>query len=134
MMNPRRCMIAVLLLLLVFGCLTGVGYAAGMAPEGRDEAIPAHPVQDLLARRDAPAPADLVSSDGVSSTAPAYTLREEIVIMEGETPLAASPKENECCILHFLLMLCALGVAIYYTHDRKRRQQTEFELRAALRR
>ena len=61
-----------------------------------------------------------------------YTLSEEMIIDENETPLGAGPGEHVCCILHFIIMLGALTVAVYYTHDRKRRQQREFELRSEL--
>lgn len=69
---------------------------------------------------------------------PAYTLNEEVVIRgvvigENETPLGAGPAERDCCVLHFVLMLCALGVTVYYTCDQKRHQKREFELRAELR-
>lgn len=63
----------------------------------------------------------------------AYTLTEETVISEDEAPLAASPMEEDCCILHFVLLLCALAVTCYYTYDRKKRQEREFELRSMLR-
>ncbi len=61
-----------------------------------------------------------------------YTLTEEVVILDDGTPLGSAPTEAECCILHFLLMLCALGVTVYYVFDRKRHQTIEFELRSAL--
>ena len=66
---------------------------------------------------------------------PDYILNEEVVIGEDETPLAGGPmafSTQECCILHFILMLCALGVTLYFTHDRKKRQEREFELRSEL--
>ena len=61
-----------------------------------------------------------------------YTLDEEVVIEEDDTPLAGGPGEQVCCILHFILMLGALLVAVYYTYDRKKRQEREFELRSEL--
>lgn len=69
--------------------------------------------------------------------APQYVLREETVITEDDTPLAAVPTpdmfvEHDCCILHFVLMLAALGVSVYYVHDRKVRQEREFEVRSEL--
>ena len=63
----------------------------------------------------------------------AYTLSEEEVILEDETPLGAGPDEHSCCILHFLLAMCALGVTLYYARERRISQAREFELRAALR-
>lgn len=62
-----------------------------------------------------------------------YTLSEEVVIQENDTPLAGGPTERECCVMHFILMICALGVSVYYVCDRKKRQAREFELRAELR-
>ena len=56
----------------------------------------------------------------------------EVTIDLDETPLAAAPTVGQCCILHLIIMLCALTVAIYYTHDRKKRQKEEFETRAQL--
>lgn len=62
-----------------------------------------------------------------------YTLDEEVTIDEGETPLAGSPESVEHhSPWHFFLMLAALGVAIYYTSERKRAQRREFELRSSL--
>ncbi len=61
-----------------------------------------------------------------------YTITEEVVVREDAVPLGGLPTARECCALHFVLTLAALGVAVYYTHDRKRRQAREFELRAEL--
>lgn len=61
-----------------------------------------------------------------------YTLSEEVVIREEETPLAAGPDEHACCILHFVLGLCALGVTVCYARVRKTGQVREFELRSGL--
>ena len=63
---------------------------------------------------------------------PAYRLVEEqapVEIGAEPVPLAASP--HTCCILHFVLMLCALAVTVYYVHDRKASQMRIFELRRA---
>lgn len=61
-----------------------------------------------------------------------YTLSEETIIREDETPLGVSPDEHSCCVLHFILGLCALGVTVYYARERKNSQTREFELRAGL--
>ena len=65
-------------------------------------------------------------------TVPVYRLTEETLILEDATPLGAGPTERDCCVLHFILMLGALGVAVYYTYDRKKGQKREFELRSEL--
>lgn len=62
----------------------------------------------------------------------AYTLSEEVVILDDGTPLGAGPDEHSCCILHFLLAMCALGVTLYYTRERRLSQAREFELRSAM--
>lgn len=106
-----RSLALLLVLLAVFGVFSGAAFAAGEEPAG------------------AAAP-----EDGT----PPYILREETVITEDETPLGAVPSpadmfvEHECCILHLVLMLAALGVAVCYAHDRKRCQQRQFEVRSAL--
>lgn len=74
-----------------------------------------------------------VASAAVATEEPVYTLSEEVIIREDDTPLGIGPTEKECCIMHFFLMLCALCVTVYYTYDRKKRQEREFELRAELR-
>ena len=53
-------------------------------------------------------------------------------IQEDETPLADGPSGENCCILHLLIMLGAFAVGVYYTHDRKKRQEEEFETRAQM--
>ena len=60
-----------------------------------------------------------------------YVVNEEAEIADNDTPLAGMT-EVRCCILHFLIMVCALAVTVYYTHDRKRRQEQEFEVRSEL--
>ncbi len=62
-----------------------------------------------------------------------YTLTENntVDISEDGTPLAGSPVEN-CCVLHLLLLLGALAVELFYTYDRKKRQQEEFQVRRNL--
>ncbi len=60
-----------------------------------------------------------------------YVVNEEAEIADNDTPLAGMT-EVRCCILHFLIMMCALAVTVYYTHDRKRRQEQEFEVRSEL--
>lgn len=74
-----------------------------------------------------------VASAAVATEEPVYTLTEEVIISEDDTPLGMGPTERECCVLHFILMLCALCVTGYYTYDRKKRQEREFEIRAVLR-
>ena len=63
---------------------------------------------------------------------PGYEVKEEADIAENDTPLGLLDDIQNCCILHFLIMLCALAVTVYYTHDRKRRQEREFEVRSEL--
>ena len=66
------------------------------------------------------------------SSEPAYRLVEEdapIQIGTEPVPLAAPPQS--CCILHLVLMLCALAVTVYYVHDRRMCQMRLFELRRA---
>ena len=64
---------------------------------------------------------------------PRYILREEEVITMDETPLAGVPMvERDCCALHFVLMAAALGVAVFYVHERKKNQRMEFEVRSEL--
>ena len=68
-----------------------------------------------------------VAGDGVQ-----YRLVEEDAALNidmEQTPLSAPPQM--CCALHFVLMLSALVVAIYFTHDRKVRQARIRELRLA---
>lgn len=50
---------------------------------------------------------------------------------DGEVPLANNKLDDnhKCCILHFLLLLCALGVELLYTSNMKKRQARIFELR-----
>ena len=61
-----------------------------------------------------------------------YDLSETENIEDNATPLGLMDDIQNCCILHFLLMLCALAVAVYYTYDAKRRQKKEFEVRSEL--
>ena len=71
-------------------------------------------------------PAEL-SGDGVQ-----YRLVEEQILTEidvDQVPLAAAPQS--CCIMHFVLMVGALAVAVYFTHDRKTHQWRIYELRRA---
>ena len=58
-----------------------------------------------------------------------YRLTEEAAVDIGgdEVPLSAPPRM--CCALHFVLMLGALAVAVYYAHDRKARQERMYEMR-----
>ena len=72
--------------------------------------------------------ADLPEVDGEAAE-PELTIDEEVLIDEDETPLA---NFTDCCALHFVLMLLALAVAVYYTYDRKKRQAREFEVRSEL--
>ena len=55
-----------------------------------------------------------------------------VEIQEDATPLANGPVGQACCILHLLIMLVALVIGIYYTHDKKKRLEDEFEVRAQL--
>lgn len=77
--------------------------------------------------------------DATATTRPAATARptaspspKPVIITESETPLGAGPAEQTCCILHFLLILAAFLVAVFYTHERKREQAREFEHRSEL--
>lgn len=76
------------------------------------------------------------ASEGVSAAeqTPAYMLTEEasITLDEEAAPLGAGPAEEMCCALHLVLLLCALGVTVFYTYDRKRRQVLQFQLRSEL--
>ena len=61
-----------------------------------------------------------------------YRLIEEDTLADiapDATPLAA-PAQS-CCVLHFVLMLCALAVAVCFVHDRNTRQRRIYELRRA---
>ena len=55
-----------------------------------------------------------------------------VTIEENETPLAGGILGRECCILHLLIMLVALAVALYYTHNRKAHQEDQFDMRRKL--
>lgn len=55
-----------------------------------------------------------------------------VTIEDDDTPLAGGPLEEDCCILHLLIMLVALAVAVYYTHNRKQHQARQFELRSRM--
>lgn len=74
--------------------------------------------------------------DTASDTADGYSLtvvEDTVTVEEDETPLAGVPTVAEaCCILHAFLMIGALAVAVYYTHDQKMGQKREFELRREL--
>ena len=65
-----------------------------------------------------------------------YTLTtsaDMVTIEENETPLANTViSDEDCCILHFFIMLGAFAAAVYYIHDQKNCQQREFELRREL--
>lgn len=78
-------------------------------------------------------PCAVAASAAEAGGEPAYTLREETVIRKDAPPLTDIPRGEECCALHFLLTLGVMGLAAYYTYDRKKRQAREFELRAELR-
>lgn len=48
---------------------------------------------------------------------------------DGEVPLAAGPHNHKCCILHFLIMLLALILELFYTKNMKKHQKKIFEAR-----
>ncbi len=48
---------------------------------------------------------------------------------DGEVPLAAGPHNHKCCILHFLIMLLALILELFYTKNMKKHQEKIFEAR-----
>lgn len=48
------------------------------------------------------------------------------------TPLANSLLDFNCCILHLLIMLAAMLMLMWYTHDMKKRQRKIFELEEQL--
>ncbi len=43
--------------------------------------------------------------------------------------MAAGPHNHKCCILHFLIMLLALIVELFYTKNMKKHQKKIFEAR-----
>ena len=53
-------------------------------------------------------------------------------IGDGQTPLAKNLLDLNCCILHLLIMLAAMLVLLWYTHDMKKRQRKIFELEEQL--
>ena len=53
-------------------------------------------------------------------------------IGNGQTPLANSLLDLNCCILHLLIMLAAMLMLLWYTHDMKKRQRKIFELEEQL--
>ena len=53
-------------------------------------------------------------------------------IGNGQTPLAKNLLDLNCCILHLLIMLAAMLVLLWYTHDMKKRQRKIFELEEQL--
>ncbi len=59
-----------------------------------------------------------------------YSLTE---IGEHKIPLADNLLDEHCCILHFLIMLAALLMLLWYTYDMKKRQRRILELEATLR-
>lgn len=125
MRGLRRSLALLLSLLAVLGVFTTAAFAAG-------ETTPATGAEQTAGGVDT---ADIAAPE---DEAPLYILREETVITEDDTPLAAVPSpmdtfvQHDCCILHFVLMLAALGVTVCYTHDRKKRQQRQFEVRSEL--
>ncbi len=58
-----------------------------------------------------------------------YSLTE---IGESHIPLADNLLDEYCCILHFLIMLAALLMLLWYTYDMKKRQRRIFELESVL--
>ena len=67
-------------------------------------------------------PDGLVAGDGYNVT----------TIGNGQTPLANSLLDLNCCILHLLIMLAAMLMLIWYTHDMKKRQRKIFNLEEQL--
>ena len=61
-----------------------------------------------------------------------------VVIEDEPVPLAGTPAflseldRQECCMLHFALLLAALLVTVLYVYERKAFQQREFEIRREL--
>lgn len=95
----KRFLALLLALVLTFGCLAVTALADG------------EPVE--------------TAGNGVQ-----YRLVEEAAALDidmEQTPLSAAP-EQVCCVLHFVLMLGALAVAVYYTNDRRRCQSRIREL------
>ena len=87
----------------------------------------------LTAFAEAPQPDEPAPAQPQGSEPEGYTLTENsaVEVREDATPLAVSPVEN-CCVLHLFLLLGALAVELFYTHDRKKRQQEEFQIRRDL--
>lgn len=120
--------------------------AAPVAP-----AAPAAPDAPAPAAEDDPTPAVAPETDPEPAPEPTPAAEDEPVEIEennvplapstepevetiddNATPLAPGAETHECCILHFLLLLLALCVEIYYTHDRKKRQKHIYELRSEI--
>lgn len=73
----------------------------------------------------------LIMAGTLAGVAYAEGIREETVIQEEETPEGLYIQED-CCVLHLVIMVCALCVAVYYCYDEKQKQEEEFFLRSQL--
>lgn len=111
------------LVLLCTPCLAATGPTYGDPP-------------GVLVMASLPEPVDDTAVSAAPTEEPAgYTLTvdDEIMTIEGDaTPLAAAPTQENCCALHLLLMVAALGVTVCYVCNRKRSQAEEFKLRCDL--
>lgn len=82
-----------------------------------------------------PAPAAVVpvADEEVPLAVPEVTVDEAdntLTRVDDEAvPLAAGPHEHKCCILHFLILLLALIVELFYTKSMKKHQKKIFEAR-----
>lgn len=109
---------------------------------------PVAPAAPAPQAEDDPAPVDIPENDVPLTPDPEVQESEPIEIAENDvplapstepevetiddnaTPLAPGSETHKCCILHFVLLLLALCVELYYTHDRKKRQKHIYELRS----
>lgn len=117
----------------------GLAGAAGAAAPGAvidDGATPlAGPDAGADADADADAEGGLVIEDDDTPLAggPTDGQTDGTTIEDGETPLGLMDDVTEdCCVLHLLLLLAALAVTVYYTHNRKQHQENQFEMRRQL--
>lgn len=82
-----------------------------------------------------PAPAALTPLTAVDDAQVPLAAQPEVAVEplqqvgDGEVPLAAGPHNHKCCILHFLIMLLALIVELFYTKSMKKHQKKIFEAR-----
>ncbi len=102
--------------------------------------IPVTPVPTTFTPAPAPAPVTPapaavvpVADEEVPLAAPEVTVDEAddtvTRVADEAVPLAAGPHEHKCCILHFLILLLALIVELFYTKSMKKHQKKIFEAR-----